>query len=516
MKRIPGHVLLAAMLAGGLLSCSDGMDFEEAETGSVSMALKTDRGGHSAATPRIHTLSPSPAQPGDRVTIHGANLMPNPVVLVNGQEVVSEKSSSKGLSFQLPALDLVSCKAKVSVVVSTDRGSSTAAFLAVRGQSPRLKHPGREIGRGRAVVFNGLGLSGATFSLGGQNLVIRESSDTHAAVIIPNDQALGRTLLVVASDCGRDEAKVKVVKAPAQIVSIDPPSVAPAGILEVTTDVTDPSLITSAQLGLETFPATDPGLFRVVPNRDPLSNVVVALRIPATMEAQWLKLRLIGPAGTSDVAAVEVAIPAGPVPTPPLEACVDPPARVDMSAAFALIGSPIIMYPPRVAGDGETFPFGTRGRTYAIGAPAADYWGYFVTTLDTGYRECTPRPGSISGWEIYCKGNTCESPHLGRCAEFGGDLADPNLHCHPFVGRHSLSPTENFIELEIDRTPSGGVKETYVGGWGQGDSLDPPRVPSGSREANACLVLRSKLTGLQLTIRHGVDPGINCPAVSSP
>ena len=79
-----------------------------------------------------------------------------------------------------------------------------------------------------------------------------------------------------------------------------------------------------------------------------------------------------------------------------------------------------------------------------------------------------------------------------------------SLACHPMTGHYNLDETHNEVTLTIDRTSSGGVVETYHGGWARDD------FESLSFTSSVELVLRSDLTGLQLVISHNVYPLDGC------
>ena len=461
--------------------------------------------------PKITHVSPSTAAPNETVSIRGTNLLPNPRILVGGQEIKPAKSGEKQLSVRLPpGLGGGSCEARVGLAVRTNRGTSTPAFLLVRERDPRLDHCGDKVLTGRALRLKGSGFAGATFTLGDATLIVRASTDTEATVMIPKDHPLGRSVLAVANQCDRDEIDVQVKTAPPQIVSVDPPkSVAPTGILEITTDVTDPSLITSAQLGSFTFPATDPSLFRIVPSQDALANVVVALRIPADTNLGRTKLRLTGPAGTGDRALVEVAVPKEPTPPPARDTC-GPPTPTSVSKAYAFFSVPI-RYPSLRAGDDETIPLGSSndGGPLQLSCQHLSHddgiyseWFYDLRI------ERTPAcglSGTITGWEMYCpRKEGCVptghyAPMRRHCRpETVSDYVPQNLKCFPLTATYRLNSTDNTIRLTVDR---GDGPEEYVGGWGLGEELNPPQANDEySHPRFGYLLLRSKRTGLQMTL----------------
>jgi hypothetical protein len=472
--------------------------------------------------PKILDLSPSPAHPNQTVTVRGKNLLPDPKVLVNDQPVPVEKADAKRLTFRVPAgLPLDGCQASSQqVVIQTARGSSTPATLLVRAAGPKLDHPKDEIRRGRAIELTGSRFLGGsppsavTFTLGSATLTMKRFSDSQATVIIPKDHPLGPTALAVTNDCGRDEAYVKVMDAPPEILSVDPTnSVAPTGILEVATDVTDASLISSAQLGAEVFPATDPTLFRTVPKKDPLANVVVALRIPETLKPGWFELRLTGPGGTGDKALVKVSVPHKPMPRAPVRTCEAQPVAM---SAFSPLATGEIAYPPPSAANDETFPMGENPFNSLIllscnhDDAARAEWAYRLKRTCPG---TDGQPGTVTGHEIHCsKEEGCDKDirFLPKqiCQDDYAEERGPYLKCFELHGNYRLDSKTNIMELWIDRKSPAGP-ERYVGGWGLSQKMDTPAM---NFEIPAYLILRSDRTGMQISLAF---PFLEGPPVCS-
>ncbi len=362
-------------------------------------------------------------------------------------------------------------------------------------------------------MLTGSKLTNARFTLGGALLVVKASSDRQATVVVPKDVSPGAAILTVANECGQSAVRVKVAAAPPEVVELDPPRVAAAGILEVTTDVFDPALITSAELGSLAFPASDAGLFRVVPRRDPSANVVIALRIPAETYPGTYALRLKGPAGTSAETPVEVIVPKGPLPPPPVKRC-DPVVARSLAAPATAFSAFVdvfwVGFPWFWALDDETLPLGS-GNDGGILRLSCHHDNearreWFYDFLGMAQDQTCGSTGTIEGFEAYCpRAEGCQLPdpsliYRSTCRPTTYDPPIPNLRCSPLKGTYQLNSKANQVRLTIDR---GDGPEEYVGGWGLGDEMTPPTSDGFYRSAN--LVLRSKRTGLQLVVRNGLE-----------
>jgi hypothetical protein len=298
--------------------------------------------------------------------------------------------------------------------------------------------------------------------------------------------------------------------------------VAPTGILEVTTDVVDPALITSAQFGSMVFSASDPSQFRIVPRKDATGNVVVALRIPGNTQPGWYKLRLTGPAGTGDKTPIDVAIPKFPVPPAPLQSCAPaaPPTPTALVARslFATVGWFWFPY-PSLSGDYDgTFPLGSSNARELLSLSchadpvAAGEWNYDLEeTKPSGIGDMCAlslEPKAFKGFEVYCpRAEDCSMGHVRSNFDCPGPGPTPGVHCFPLTGTFQLSSHANQMTVFIDR---GQGPEEYVGGWGLGDELAPPRSEEFDGKTKAILLLRSKRTGLQISIAQSIRTISDC------
>jgi hypothetical protein len=250
------------------------------------------------------------------------------------------------------------------------------------------------------------------------------------------------------------------------IVGTDIATVAPSGIVFVTADFVDRSVITGVQVGATILPLDSANVKWALPGAADAAHVLV-VRIPASQSVGVAELTLVGPSGRSPAQKLTVVTP-GPQVPPPLNGMILIPAG---------------------AADGDTFPIGTNA--FAAGDPTgpnaglAD-WHYSLTFADDG-RQTTAAAchgyGRIAGSER----------HAG--APEGNEI----------TGTYRLNATVNYIDMKIDRTLSGGGVEPYIGGWVAKDGSSAPHsVIKASTEAY--IVVRSLRTGLQLTIAHEMNP----------
>jgi hypothetical protein len=259
-----------------------------------------------------------------------------------------------------------------------------------------------------------------------------------------------------------------------RITAVDLSSVAPGGILIVTTDAQSASEIAHVHVGSAAVSVVEHENFRWL-DEDP--QIRFAVRIPNTTEPGMAGIQLEGPMGMSLPHSVMVVPPQSAVPS-------------------AFSGIPL---PPNRFGDDDPFPIGTTSPFQAVPEPVdgePTRWAYdlsFVpqtseqTESDAGVTECF-RGGSITGTELHCPSNS------GCAYETGARCPDDALACNPLVGTFRVNEAENRVDMFIDRGDPDGP-EHVVGGWMSEDGAP-------ATQGYAWLVLRSQRTGLQFGIRH--------------
>jgi hypothetical protein len=257
--------------------------------------------------------------------------------------------------------------------------------------------------------------------------------------------------------------------------------VGPSGVVFVTTSASDRSQLTGVQIGSTTISPTDPSSFTWSPISG--SPNVFAVRVPATVQPGTITMTLTGPSGTGPAFPLTAVAPA-PLMPPPVAT---------------------IVIPPTTAADGDTFPIGTTS-PFPLDDPGANAglqlgWSYDLN-FSSPSSNCTGT-GTMTGTERYIIQGSVASLLLNGC------IASASA-CHPMKGTFSLTATSNAVSLTIDRTSTGGEKESYTGGWVAADGVTPvtatpPGSNAGGYDVPAYLVLRSLRTGIQLSIRHGVN-----------
>ena len=171
---------------------------------------------------------------------------------------------------------------------------------------------------------------------------------------------------------------------------------------------------------------------------------------------------------------------------------------------FIDIGYPI-RFPSLRGNDDDSIPLGSSNNNFLWNLtchhgerdPSGHIeWAYDLHGLAF---DATCLSGTISGFEAYCpKSLGCRMPSDNQkiCRLPEGATPVPNLRCHPIHGSFKLSPTDDVINLTIDR---GDGPEEFVGGWGHGFEFDAPKLdPNAASNISNHLMLRSKRTGLQV------------------
>jgi hypothetical protein len=461
--------------------------------GDASLAVDalSDTGGRDGGLdtgpglPTITALEPSTVFRGDSLEMTGFGFLPNPRTVIEGVTLQPTSASATDLTFTIPSdFPLAGCDEQLPIVVVTDLGTSAALSLLVRDPGPTFfPLANTMIPAGDVLTLTGCGLAGATVTAAnGRALTELQAADTTISTTIPQGFATGQTTLIVTTPRGQTQVAIQVLPPRPRVVSTDIPTVGPSGVVFVTTSATDHSQLTGVQIGSRTISPTDPSSFIWSPISG--SPNVFAVRVPAIAQPGTVNMTLTGPSGTGPAFPLTVVAPA-PVMPPPVAT---------------------VVIPPTAAADGDTFPIGTT-TPFPLDDPGATMpvtwgWSYYLSFTDP--LDCSGN-GIVAGAERYITQGSVAAPGSGSC--------DPTLNvCHPVTGTFSLTATSNTVNLTIDRTSSGGEKESYTGGWVAADGVSPvtATLPGGSGyNGPAYLVLRSLRTGIQLSIQHGVNVTCN-------
>ena len=326
------------------------------------------------------------------------------------------------------------------------------------------------IRQSETVVLRGTGLANSRVTLGGRAVGLGSSSDTQLTINIPTDQAVGRTDLVVTNGCGEDRLTVDVVPHPPRIVSLEPPTPAPDGVLLIRTEFADRSQLLAVQIGDVEIPTSDPLRFSWPNPRNPNDVGLIGVRIPANAAPGAVGLKLIGRAGPSDGFMLDIKAASGTRHPPSLSSVMFTPAQAEDDDIFPIVrnGNP----GPWSAFD-PARPSGPRSSVVYL-------WRF----QDVGVGSCLGK-GNIGGYEKFCDGD------CGIARE-----CMPPATCHDIAGTYQLNSQGNWIDVDIDRRPSGGTKEHYKGGWRSSVQGDAAAVSEDSH----LIVLRSQLTGRQIGV----------------
>ena len=352
-----------------------------------------------------------------------------------------------------------------------------SGMCQVTPRSPRLDPQATPLRQGEPAFLTGAHLSGARVLLGTRELAAHTENDGRLRIEVPRDHPLGVTEITATTDCGVVKVLVEILVARPKVLLVDPPAVAPDGMLIVS--LAERSDITSIQIGGETITSLGPANFRWHPN----GSAVFAVRVPMALATQVkagntvsVAMRVSGAGGSSDPLSIALMSPSPIRPPSPTE---------------------LVFLPTRLTGD-TTYPLGTMA-PYGQGSntPVSVYsWIYPLNTQGT----CGE--GTIDGTENGCLVRPGCDWHR-RCP----DSPDPRSACHPIQGRYRVGSTVNHVEFTIDRTSTGGIVEHYVGGW---TSMEDPHLPPPTHpvaRVDAYLTVRSRETGIQLSIKHGLRPG---------
>jgi hypothetical protein len=336
---------------------------------------------------------------------------------------------------------------------------------------PRIDQAPGVLNQGDAVTLNGLGLTGATVTLGGRALTATAEGDTRMRITIPTDQVLGVAELVVSTPCGQHRASITVERPRPRILSIEPATPSPEALLYVSTDA-NPMSVTGVRLGTTTVPIANSASLRWLTG-EPGPGSTLIVRMPAGAPAP-VEFSIQSTVGVSDVRRIDLR------PQP-----FGPPASKDITTF------------PRAADDDERHPIFRTNPFYLrdITTGAAFWnWEYRLTFRDVGLAPevgatepsvCMGH-GTITGDESNCPGDCREVPD--------------GVKTSPITGTFTYGRGKNEVSLTIDRRASGGQEEQYVGGWVWNH-------PVQTDDQGTYLVLRSRLSGIQILIDHRIFPG---------
>ena len=369
----------------------------------------------------------------------------------------------------------------------TSRACETSASCSrqsgqcqVVARLPVVQRPIPPIPRSETLVLRGTGLLNARVILGDKVVGFGPSSDTQLTISVAADHPLGPTALVVRNECGEDRLAVDVVPHPPLISSVEPATPAPDGVLRIRADFADRSQLLTVQIGNVEIPTTDASRF-AWPNPANANDVgVIGVRVPPDAVPGAVGLRLVGRAGASNSYMLNIkSVPAIRYPPTPSS----------------------VLFTSGQAEDDDIFPIVRNGAPgpFFLNDPGADMrtgsWVFLWRFQDLGVSPECIGSGAVNGFEKYC---TSDAECWRR------DCVSPSV-CHPLRGTWQLNSKGNLIDIEIDRTSSGGVKEKYRGAW-RSENSQEASVDRGGRY----VVLHSVVTGRQISIGHQINKGGAC------
>jgi hypothetical protein len=376
-------------------------------------------------------------------------------------------------------LDPLVCRTtKTCEISATCSRQSGQCELTV--QAPTLQRPVGPIPQSDTIALKGIGLGGARVSLGGRILTLGPSSETHVTITIAADQPLGRSDLIVTTDCGEDRIPVDVIPHPPRIVSLDPTSPGPDGVVLIKAEFVDPAQLLSVQIDGIDIPTTDPSRFSWPNPANPKDAGLMGVRIPSSLTPGVVRLKLVSRTAESTPYDVQIRAVSGSLMSPTPTTVLFAPARAEDDEIFPLVRQ------------GAPGPFLVRDT-----APQPQgQWMFLWRFQDLGEAPTCLGTGRVGGYEKFCATGTACGPER--------ECTAPAV-CHPLTGTWQLNSGGNFIDLEIDRTSSGGIKERYRGAWRAADTGKPSIGVDGN-----LIMLRSLLTGRQISIAHQINRGGAC------
>jgi hypothetical protein len=456
------------------------------DAGSAVPDAQSDDGGqvvdNGRELPILASIEPPRVARGEQIVIAGSHLRGVDHVRIGGIASAVLGGSSDRLVVQVPTkISGEACETSVEVVLETEAAASDPFPLTLVRRAPTVTgFDGTDVRSGTSFVIAGTNLEDAQVSLGDTKLSVEERSASALKVAVPNGTSRGEAQLRVTGTCGQTSLAVSVLPPLPRILSIDQLTLSPNGVTRITFEMDQPAELRGIRVGSGWVPANDPKYCGWLPSSDGSSVRTIAVRMPDDMPLGDNSLSLAGLFGESSSFTIQGVEPPALVPFPPLR----------------------ILWPSSQAIDDGTFPVGTR-TPFSLGDldPAAppdptEGWSYYLSFEGVNGSDCGGG-GTVTGMERHCVGG-CSSATF-RCDPNAGDA------CNPLSGTFRLTRDTNMVEIDIDRSASGGLPqpEHFVGGWVGPDGISQPGSVVGQSEQR--LVLRSTYSGLQLDIVHFVE-----------
>jgi len=422
-------------------------------------------GGTGEPAPTVFSADPARVYLGDTVTLTGEHLLPAPTVVLAGESIVPSKPiGDDRLTFVVPeSLALSECEQQLPLTVHNSNGFSDALEVTALLPEPHFDAPAYVGAAGTSLTLTGNGLMNARIALNGHALAVSGGSDNSLNIDIPRDAAANSTL-VAETDCGNATVPLQLKPPAPRLLASDITETVSGAILLLTVELSNGATVAAVRIGGSVIDPTDKRSFRWLTQPDSGKRRTLAVRLPSDVELGTLELALEGVASASNALPIKV---------------LDPPKLVPP-------GSPTITLLPDAIAD---FPIGTLSPFPQVDITTGkkSAWSYDLSLTRVHIPNTTKceTSGTITGYERLCPTDDHQTCELSNGCK-------PTLKCYPLTGKYTADATNNVVTIEIDRATGPGPEE-YVGGWSNVEEV--------SQNANV-LVLRSKRTGMQLTIQH--------------
>lgn len=418
---------------------------------------------------------------GDEIVVRGRFAGSQRLVLYDAEPIDYVVLNEDALQVVArPPRERVGCAKDVDIVVQTEAGASLPATVEVRLPPPRVVEHTERARAGGIVVIEGANLLDTQLVLGGVVVLDAAIEANRIEIALPANMPSGTVDLSITGECGNAVVSVEVLPPLPRVIAMDPADqVSAEGLLFLTIDLGGATTIGAVRFNSHMVASDDASNFARYPNAS--SDLYqLAVRVPSDVGTGPLDLALVGDSGESDPIALNV------IGLSPYE----PPSPHDITFATPEVNS-------------ETYPLGTES-AYVL----ADNAGLPINSPGTAWtydmwfpemRICDDW-GEVGGLEKHC--NDANGCGLGN----GCWPENPPTACHTITGRFRRDVSGNQLFLTIDRTSSGGRLENYSGGWIEAEPLYGLIWTT--------MVLRSDLSGRQITIRARLKFGQACPTPS--